>query len=605
MLFRVLGPLEIEGSAELTSGNLERLLALLLQRPNAWVDADAIVAALWPEDPPPSAKGNVKAQVHQLRQLLPRALDGSPRINTRSGGYRLNLERTELDAVLFEDLIRQGQSALAAGAATMAISRLAQALELWRGEPFGPLGRELALPEADRLRALRDEALDNYQRAREAQKEAQEKGLTEPEPESDDDEEAAERTVVLRLGPPPDVRPPPDKDLQPWSQWRVQGRDKPRRRRLRAVVATVTAAVLVAAGVVVAAAALGARRDGPVPGEAAPVTTTSASSSSQPPASDSRPAGAQPGVAPRRPVPGLPPPGARALLFGIGDRADTARGSVLVRDTPVRMLTTWYRGHDDLPALVAWKDTVIAQAYADGFALHLVIAATEAPARVATPHGPACGRPSVLRPAYLDDITGLAKAFAGTAKSPPLFVTVFDQVQTYACNPAGFQPDRATAAYYRTLKDQYVLIRERFHRSAPNALVSLGWGAGLARTQDNPETAAGLSMLRQFNEVLTWSDFHSVSVSEGRGDNAADVAAMVGALGAYGPVMLGSYAPAGSRASVVDADLRTLLDGDRLEGLTRKGLFALSLAPGVLTAAEPRTNRFVSQAIRDYGRPPN
>lgn len=596
-MFRVLGPLEVDGSA-IAAGSQERLLALLLQRANSWVDADTVVDALWPEDPPPAARGNVKTYVHQLRQVLPRATDGSPRINSRSGGYRLNLQRTELDASVFEDLIRQAQAALEADNWMTAISRLTQALELWRGEPYGLLGHSLIQPEADRLRALRDEALDTYQLARTKQQAARSDG------DPQDDEDEAEKTIVLRLGPPADVRRiEPNQEYEPWSQWKVEPSSRPRKGRRLAIVLTAVA-------VVTAAAAVAAVRFVPL---ANPVLGVAAPAGAQPPAgqppapsqpSTQPPAGALPGAAPRRPVPGLPPPGERKLLFGVGDGADSARQNALVRDTPTRMLTTWYRGQRDLSKLVAWKETVVRQAYADGFALHLVITATDGPAEIGTNHGQACGRRSVVKAEYLDDIVKLVDAFAGSAESPPLFVTVFDQAQTYACNQGGFQPDERTAAYYRTLKDQYLLVRELFHRAAPNALVSLGWGAGLARAADKADTGAGMSMLRSFEDVLASSDFTSVSVTEGGGDNAKDVTTMVGALGRYGPVMLSWYAPKGNTASVVDADLRALLDSERLAELTKAGLFAMSLAPDTLAASAPETASFVSEAIGSYGRQP-
>ena len=587
MLFRVLGPLEVEGSADPVPGSQQRLLAVLLQRANSWVDADTVVNALWPQDPPASAKGNVKTFVHQLRQLLPRALDGSPRINSRSGGYRLNLERAELDAAVFEDLIRQGQAALAAGNSTTAVSRLTQALELWRGEPYGPLGAELAEAEAARLRELRDEALDSYQEAREAHANG-------PPPV---EEPEAERTVVLRLGPPQDVRRPvPDQDLEPWTHWRVEQPRKPRRRALTALLAVVA--------VLVAGAATGFvllnSRDEPVLGVAGPASSpappTGPTTSAQAPA-------AQPTVAARRSVPGLPAPGEPKLLFGLGDQADVARSNALISDTPTRMLTTWYRGHADLARLTPWKDTVVAQSYADGFALHLVIAGAGEPITFDTAYGPACGRQAPLLDEFLADAQQLAKAFRGAAGSPPLFVTVFDQLDAYACNPAGFNPDPPTAAYFKALKDRYVLVREVFHKFAPNALVSLGWGAGLARTADDPATGAGMSMLPHFHEVLTWSDFYSVTVANGDGDNAADVGAMVHALGRYGPVMLSWYGPAGNPARLIDADVHAMLDDARLPGLTRDGLFAWSFAPDTLAASTPRTARFVADAIRRYGRP--
>jgi hypothetical protein len=584
LLFRVLGPVQVDG-ADLQPGSQERLLAVLLQRANSWVDADTVVRAIWPEDPPASAKGSVKAQIYQLRRVLPRAVDGSPRINSRSGGFRLNLERTELDAALFEELIKQGQSALEHGNWTTAISRLTQALELWRGEPYGPLGREVAPGETARLQDLRDEALDSYQEACEAKSRRAEPVAAEPaEPD-------AEQTQVLRLGPPPDVRRPvPDQDSEPWTHWRVEQSSGRSKRRIGVALAAAVVALAVAVTVVVLSfdgdSVLGAgRASSQASTTAGPQTTANAS---------------QQGVAPRRSVPGLPPRGERKLLFGVGGELDTVADSELVRSTPTRMLTTWYRGRDDLQKLLAWKDTVVKQAYQDGFALHLILGSAEQPGQLDTAHGPACGRRSVLQPDYREDVSQLIRAFAGTAQSPPLFVTVFHDAQSYSCNQDGFAPDPATRAYFLALKDQYVLIRQIVHRAAPNALASLGLDAGLAGAESNQDTGAGMAMLPNFHEVLSWSDFYSVSVTDGSGDSADDVTAMVGALGRYGPVMLSWYEPAGSPTGVVDADLRALLDEGKLGELSQAGLFALSFGPGALDAAP---ENFLTDAIRRFGRP--
>lgn len=590
MLFRVLGPLEVGDSADPMPASQERLLAVLLRQANSWVDADTVVGALWPQDPPASAKGNVKTYVHQLRQLLPRAIDGSPRINSRPGDYRLNLERSELDAAVFEDLIRQGQAALEAGNAKTAIGRLGEALGLWRGEPYGPLGAELAQAESARLRGLRDEALDAYQAAREAQ-------ATEPAEEPE-----AERTVVLEFGPPADVRRPvPDKKREPWSQWRVEQPPKPKR-RLRAPLVAVVVAVLMA--VAVTGTVVLTSQGGPVLGQGGPASSSPAQPSGTSPGTtppNTTTTKAAPAVSPKRLVPGLPAPGTAKLLFGIGDRADTARRSALVKDTPTRMLTTWYSGHDDIAKLRPLKDTV-AKSYADGFALHLIVTATGEVTTFDTARGSVCGRQAPLSAEFLADVQDLAQVFGGTAQSPPLFVTVFDQVETFACNPAGFKADEPTIAYFKSLKDRYLLTRETFHKIAPNALVSLGWGAGLVRLADDPEIGRGVSMLKHFNEVLMWSDFYSVSVTNADGGNAEDVRAMVRALGRYGPVMLSWYGPTGS-SRVVDGDVRALLTDARLTELARDGLFAWSFAPDTVAASPSRTAEFIADAIRSHGRP--
>src|SRR5262249_23611661 len=144
------------------------------------------------------------------------------------------------------------------------------------------------------------------------------------------EEPEAERTVVLKFGPPEDVRRPVlDKKLEPWSQWRIEDPPKPKRRLRVTLLALV---IVLVAGAATGAVVLTSRGES-VLGRAGPAGPTA--SSPVPPPSTTTPQ-APPAVSPKRPVPGLPAPGASKVLFGIGDRADTARRSALVRDTPTR-----------------------------------------------------------------------------------------------------------------------------------------------------------------------------------------------------------------------------------------------------------------------------
>jgi hypothetical protein len=188
----------------------------------------------------------------------------------------------------------------------------------------------------------------------------------------------------------------------------------------------------------------------------------------------------------------------------------------------------------------------------------------------------------------------LADTVAGRADSPPLYVTVFDGVQSFACNRRGFNADPATTAYFKALKDRYVLVREIFRHRAPNALVSIGWAGGQAGT-DDPAAGGGASMFQYFNEVLTWSDFQSFAAS-GPGGTADEVAAMVVALGRYGPVMLYRYGP------VADRDLRGLLAEKFLARAIADGLFAVAFADDTVPGAAG-TTEFLQDAVRRYGRP--
>ncbi len=71
-------------------------------------------------------------------------------------GYRLPLRRADVDAVLFEQLIRAGRRELRDGSAAAARKTLETALQLWRGVPLADAGdaRYAAAPRA-RLNELR------------------------------------------------------------------------------------------------------------------------------------------------------------------------------------------------------------------------------------------------------------------------------------------------------------------------------------------------------------------------------------------------------------------------------------------------------------------
>src|SRR2546423_1730420 len=67
------------------------------------------------------------------------------------------------------------------------------------------------------------------------------------------------------------------------------------------------------------------------------------------------------GCLPVRPVP--KPTGAK-VLFGMGPEATS--NNRLVREAPVRMLTSWYNGPNDLAWITGWKGSVVNDAYAAG-----------------------------------------------------------------------------------------------------------------------------------------------------------------------------------------------------------------------------------------------
>ncbi len=307
----------------------------------------------------------------------------------------------------------------------------------------------------------------------------------------------------------------------------------------------------------------------------------------------------------RRAVPGAPAGGGAELLYGLGGGADAARASELVQDTPTWMLTTWYHKPSDLPTLTTWRESVVPDAYANGYALGLIVAnwledSPEVP--IETKYGRACGRSAPLTPDFLKHMRTLARTFAGQADGPPLYVTVFHEVSAMACGHDGYYANTpATTAYYRALKDRYLEIRDIFHAEAPNARVALGWQGWQAVLDDYPDTAGGPSMFAEFADVLAASDFQSIVTKQPEG-NVEEVRRSVEILGEYGPVMVAAYADRNVPPEVVDEDLRTLFTEESMADLTADGLFAWNFnrERSLIEAGRP-TYDFVKEVVRGTG----
>ena len=92
--FRILGPLEVlDGDRAVALGGLRQraLLALLLLRANEVVSTDRLIAELWGESPPPTARQTVQVYISQLRRAVP--VDGVRRERDRDPLARLRPAR--------------------------------------------------------------------------------------------------------------------------------------------------------------------------------------------------------------------------------------------------------------------------------------------------------------------------------------------------------------------------------------------------------------------------------------------------------------------------------------------------------------------------------
>ncbi|WHT23184.1 serine/threonine-protein kinase [Crossiella sp. CA-258035] len=295
-----------------------------------------------------------------------------------------------------------------------------------------------------------------------------------------------------------------------------------------------------------------------------------------------------------------------SLLFGIGDQLNSVLATELVRETPVRMLTTNYHKPGDLNRLATWRETLVADAYAQGYALHLKVSSWEVddPERtVDTRYGPGCGRTHPLSADFPRHMRALARAFAGAATGPPLYVTMFQEVNKFACVDGAYAADPGTTAYYRALMDRYLEVKQIFKEEAPNAKVAMGWDAWQGG-RDEPKTGGGRSMFGHFAEVLRGSDFQSVLATEPDG-NVEDIRQSVRALSAYGPVMVAAYGNKRTPREIVDRDMRELLSPQSIADLARHRVFAWNFNnERVLLEAGRPTLDYIKEVVRRAGREP-
>ncbi|WP_440900034.1 BTAD domain-containing putative transcriptional regulator, partial [Actinosynnema sp.] len=154
--FAVLGPLQADldrGPADLKGPRHRAVLARLLVARGRTVPLDTLVADLWDDTPPPSARGAVQTFVGDLRKAL--EPDRPPRtpphlLVTVANGYALRTDNT--DAHHFESAVHQATSAPPTRARTL----LTAALALWRGPAYAEFAdRPWALAESTALEELR------------------------------------------------------------------------------------------------------------------------------------------------------------------------------------------------------------------------------------------------------------------------------------------------------------------------------------------------------------------------------------------------------------------------------------------------------------------
>jgi DNA-binding SARP family transcriptional activator/pimeloyl-ACP methyl ester carboxylesterase len=170
MKFGILGPVEVTVGGrplEVGGARARAVLATLIVHANHVVAADQLIDELWPGRPADKAAASLQVRLSGLRKLLRAAADAEDRDNrddrltTQPPGYRLRVTPSELDARRFEDLVAEGNKALAVGDAAAALDHLDEALSLWRGQALAGIDAPSARSEAARLEELRLAAIES------------------------------------------------------------------------------------------------------------------------------------------------------------------------------------------------------------------------------------------------------------------------------------------------------------------------------------------------------------------------------------------------------------------------------------------------------------
>lgn len=117
------------------SPSQRRLLARLALEPGTTVSPDALVVAVWGDEPPRTARAALLNQISRVRAHL-EALGASGSLPSIANGYELRLTT---DASQLEDAVSVAEVELRAGHAGAAFEAADGALRRWRGVPFEDL----------------------------------------------------------------------------------------------------------------------------------------------------------------------------------------------------------------------------------------------------------------------------------------------------------------------------------------------------------------------------------------------------------------------------------------------------------------------------------
>jgi DNA-binding SARP family transcriptional activator/tetratricopeptide (TPR) repeat protein len=153
--FGILGPLQVTDSGRevvISAGRDRIVLAMLLLKPGQIVATDDLIDALWDDDPPATARGQLQTCVSRLRRTLPAGM-----IRTDPAGYGLLAGGDDLDSLAFARLVAQAQTGNGAAG-----KLLREALDLWRGAALAGIDSRAVRHQAAVLDEQRATAIEDW-----------------------------------------------------------------------------------------------------------------------------------------------------------------------------------------------------------------------------------------------------------------------------------------------------------------------------------------------------------------------------------------------------------------------------------------------------------
>jgi len=133
MRFRLFGPTEMwDGDRQVNLGHAKQqnVLVSLLMDTGHVVPTQVLMDRVWGHQPPDTALNVLYGYIARLRKALAPA---GVRLERQSGGYFVDVDPEVVDVHRFRRLVAEAEKL---GDTTIRVSRLNEALALWRGPPF-------------------------------------------------------------------------------------------------------------------------------------------------------------------------------------------------------------------------------------------------------------------------------------------------------------------------------------------------------------------------------------------------------------------------------------------------------------------------------------